>query len=180
MEKFNNKGGLISVILLIPSYLLTVFIRLNLSYLLRINVKELSDYNLTAFKLGSFFIGIIIILSYLYLALDIFKIFLKDNKKLVINDLKPFQKRRKKTKPWLVGLLVGLGSPLIFSLIFSIRHKDWRIFIYPTWIYISMYFLIIPPSLENDLYIRTILQILSGLIAYLKVKQNKLSITLAN
>ena len=43
-----------------------------------------------------------------------------------------------------------------------------------------MYFLIIPPSLENDLYIRTILQILSGLIAYLKVKQNKLSITLAN
>ena len=87
MEKFNNKGGLISVILLITSYLLTVFIRLNLSYLLRINVKELSDYNLTAFKLGSFFIGIIIILSYSYLALDIFKIFLKDNKKLVLNDL---------------------------------------------------------------------------------------------
>ena len=75
---------------------------------------------------------------------------------------------------------MGLGSPLIFSLIFSIRHKDWRIFIYPTWIFISMYFLIIPPSLENDLYIRVILQILSGLIAYLKVKQNKLSITLAN
>ena len=178
MEKFNNKGGLISVILLIPSYLLTVFIRLNLSYLLRINVKELSDYNLTAFKLGSFFIGIIIILSYSYLALDIFKIFLKDNKKLVLNDLKPFQKRRKKTKPWLVGLLVGLGSPLIFSLIFSIRHRDWRICIYPTWIFISIYFLIIPPIPEINFYIKFFLQIFMGLISYLIVKQNKLSLNM--
>ena len=176
LEKFNNKGGLYSVILLIPSYILTVFIRLNLSYLLRINIKDLSAYNLTAFKLGSFFIAVIIISSYTYLALDIINIFSKGNKKLVLSELKPFQKRQKNTKPWLIGLLVGLASPLVFSLIFSIRHRDWRIFIYPTWIYISMYFLIIPPSLENDLYIRTFLQILSGLIAYFRVKQNKSSL----
>ena len=180
MDKFNNKGGLYNLILLIPIFLLTPFIRINLSYLLQINVNELSDYNLTAFKLWSFFIAVILISSYSYLTKDILKKFSNDNKNLVLNELKPFQNRQKKSKPWLVGLLVGLGSLLIFSLIFSIRHKDWRIFIYPTWIYISMYLLIIPPSLENDLYIRTILQILSGLLAYLKVKQNKLSITLAN
>ena len=180
MEKFQNKEGLYNVILLIPIYLLTPFVRINLSYLLRININELSDYNLTAFKLCSFFIAVIVISSYKYLIKDILRKLSNDNKNLVLNELKPFQNRQKKSKPWLVGLLVGLGSLLIFSLIFSIRHKDWRIFIYPTWIYISMYFLIIPPSLENDLYIRTILQILSGLIAYLKVKQNKLSITLAN
>ena len=176
MDKFNNKGGLYNLILLIPIFLLTPFIRINLSYLLQINVNELSDYNLTALKLWSFFIAVILISSYSYLTKDILKKFSNDNKNLVLNELKPFQKRQKKSKPWLVGLLVGLGSLLIFSLIFSIRHKDWRICIYPTWIFISIYFLIIPPIPEINFYIKFFLQIFAGLISYLIVKQNKLSL----
>ena len=138
MEKFQNKEGLYNVILLIPIYLLTPFVRINLSYLLRINVQELSDYDLTAFKLWSFFIAVIVISSYKYLIKDILRRLSNDNKNLVLNELKPFQNRQKKSKPWLVGLLVGLGSLLIFSLIFSIRHRDWRICIYPSWIFISI------------------------------------------
>ena len=41
-------------------------------------------------------------------------------KKLNLDDLKPYQKRQINTKPWLVGILVGIASPLIFSLVFSI------------------------------------------------------------
>ena len=180
MEKFQNKEGLYNVILLIPIYLLTPFVRINLSYLLRININELSDYNLTAFKLWSFFIAVIVISSYKYLIKDILRKLSNDNKNLVLNELKPFQNRQKKSKPWLVGLLVGLGSLFIFSLIFSIRHRDWRICIYPSWIFISIYFLIIPPIPEINFYIRFFLQIFAGLTSYLIVKQNKLSITLTN
>ena len=180
MEKFQNKEGLYNVILLIPIYLLTPFVRINLSYLLRININELSDYNLTAFKLWSFFIAFIVISSYKYLIKDILRKLSNDNKNLVLNELKPFQNRQKKSKPWLVGLLVGLGSLLIFSLIFSIRHRDWRICIYPSWIFISIYFLIIPPIPEINFYIRFFLKIFAGLTSYLIVKQNKLSITLTN
>jgi hypothetical protein len=180
LEKFQNKEGLYNVILLIPIYLLTPFVRINLSYLLRININELSDYNLTAFKLWSFFIAVIVISSYKYLIKDILRKLSNDNKNLVLNELKPFQNRQKKSKPWLVGLLVGLGSLLIFSLIFSIRHRDWRICIYPSWIFISIYFLIIPPNPEINFYIRFFLQIFAGLTSYLIVKQNKLSITLTN
>ena len=176
MDKFKNKEGLYNLILLIPIYLLTPFVRINLSYLLRINVNDLSDYNLGAFKLSSFFIAVILISSYKYLINDILKNFSNVNKNLVLNELKPFQKRQKKSNPWLVGLLVGLGSLLIFSLIFSIRHRDWRICIYPTWIFISIYFLIIPPMPEINFYIRVFLQIFAGLISYLIVKQNKLSL----
>ena len=178
MEKFNNKEGLYNLILLIPIYLLTPFVRINLSYLLQINTSELSDYNLTAFKLWSFFIAVIVISSYKYLIKDIFKKLSNENKKIVLNELKPFQNRQKKSKPWLVGLLVGLGSIFIFSLIFSIRHRDWRICIYPTWIFISIYFLIIPPIPEINFYIKFFLQIFSGLISYLIVKQNKLSLNM--
>ena len=178
MEKFNNKEGLYNLILLIPIYLLTPFVRINLSYLLQINISELSDYNLTAFKLWSFFIAVIVISSYKYLTKDIFKKLSNENKKIVLNELKPFQNRQKKSKPWLVGLLVGLGSIFIFSLIFSIRHRDWRICIYPTWIFISIYFLIIPPIPEINFYIKFFLQIFTGLISYLIVKQNKLSLNM--
>ena len=178
MEKFNNKEGLYNLILLIPIYLLTPFVRINLSYLLQINISELSDYNLNAFKLWSFFIAVIVISSYKYLIKDIFKKLSNENKKIVLNELKPFQNRQKKSKPWLVGLLVGLGSIFIFSLIFSIRHRDWRICIYPTWIFISIYFLIIPPIPEINFYIKFFLQIFTGLISYLIVKQNKLSLNM--
>ena len=175
MDKFKNKEGLYNLILLIRIYLLTPFVRINLSYLLRINVNELSDYKLNGFTLWSFFIAVILISSYKYIIKDILKKFSKDNENLIFNELKPFQKRQKNSKPWLIGLLVGLGSLLIFSLIFSIRHRDWRICIYPTWIFISIYFVIIPPIPEINFYIKMFLQIFAGLISYLIVKQNKLS-----
>ena len=84
-----------------------------------------------------------------------------------------------------IGAFIGVFiirviKAIIFSLIFSIRHKDWRICIYPTWIFISIYFLIIPPIPEINFYIKFFLQIFTGLISYLIVKQNKLSIKLAN
>ena len=161
MGKFNNKVLfiLLKVISLISAFILTAFIRINLSYLFRINVKELSEYNSTAFKLFAFFLAIIIISSYAYLTQDIFKNTFKDNKKLNINDLKPYQKRQLNTKPWLVGLLVGIASLLIFSLIFSISQRDWRICVYPTWIYVSIYFLVIPPIPEINYYIKLFLQL---------------------
>ena len=178
MGKFNNKVLfiLLKVISLISAFLLTAFIRINLSYLFRINVKELSEYDSTAFKLGAFFIAIIIISSYAYLTQDIFRNISGDSKKLNLDDLKPYQKRQINTKPWLVGILVGIASLLIFSLIFSIRQRDWRICVYPTWIYVSMYFLVIPPIPEINYYIKLFLELFSGLISYLIVKQNKLSL----
>ena len=178
MGKFINKVLfiLLKVISLITAFLLTGFIRINLSYLFRINVKELSEYNSTAFYISAFFITIIIISSYAYLTQDIFKNISGDSKKLNLDDLKPYQKRQINTKPWLVGILVGIASLLIFSLIFSIRQRDWRICVYPTWIFVSMYFLVIPPIPEINYYIKLFLQLFSGLIAYLIVKQNKSSL----
>ena len=89
--------------------------------------------------------------------------------------LKPFQQRQKNSKPWLIGILVGLASPLVFSLIYAVRHKDWRIFVYPMWIFFSVSLLLSPLLFELNSY-KIYLQIFSGFIAYVIVRNNKSSI----
>ena len=176
MSKLQSFGGSFgSFLFIIGLFVLKDVVRANLSFWFQINRMELSFIQAKLFSAGSFALGGLILATYGFFAIDLFSRSSSDIKRIPKENIKPFQNRQKNCKTWLVGILVGLASPLIFSLIFAVRHRDWKIIVYPNWIYFSMTFLVIPAIIEMNSY-KLYLQLLCGLIAYLIVRKNKLSI----
>ena len=153
-------------IMLFPS-----FIRGNIYARLAISGMELGPIMGSIFSIFSILFGAFVLFSYAFIALEIFS---SDTQEITKDKIKPFQQRQKKSKPWLIGILVGL-VPLLFGLIYAIRHKDWKIIVYPIWITFSVPFFVIPPDIEISSY-GIYLKLSAGLIAYLIVRKNKLSI----
>jgi len=153
-------------IMLFPS-----FIRGNIYARLAISRMELGPIIGSIFSIFSILFGAFVLFSYAFIALEIFS---SDTQEITKDKIKPFQQRQKKSKPWLIGILVGL-VPLLFGLIYAIRHKDWKIIVYPIWIIFSVTFFVIPPAIEISSY-GIYLKLSAGLIAYLIVRKNKLSI----
>ena len=120
-------------------------------------------YSFFIFSIFSILFGGFVLFSYAFIALEIFS---SDTQEITKDKIKPFQQRQKNSKPWLIGILVGLASPLVFSLIYAVRHKDWRIFVYPMWIFFSVALLLSPLLFELNSY-KIYLQIFSGFIACL-------------
>ena len=176
LGKVQSFGGSVgSLLFIIGLFVLKDIVRANLSFWFRINRMELGFIQAKLFSAGSFALGGIILATYGFFAIDLFS-GSSSNKKLIPKEtMKPFQNRQKNSKPWLVGILVGLVSPLVFSLIYAVRHKDWRIFVYPMWIFFSISFLVIPAVIGMNSY-KIYLQIFSGFIAYVIVRNNKSSI----
>ena len=114
------------------------------------------------FSIFLFIFGSLVLFSYAFIAIEVFRI---DIKEIPQGTLKPFQQRQKNYKPWLIGILVGLVSPLLVGLIYAIRHKEWKIIVYPIWIFFSVGLLVIPPDIEISSY-GIYLRLSSGLIAY--------------
>tara|TARA_A100001388_G_C28592728_1_gene414235 strand:+ start:98 stop:679 length:582 start_codon:yes stop_codon:yes gene_type:complete len=153
-------------IMLFPS-----FIRGNIYARLAISRMELGPIIGSIFSIFSILFGAFVLFSYAFIVLEIFS---SDTQEITKDKIKPFQQRQKKSKPWLIGILVGL-VPLLFGLIYAIRHKDWKIIVYPIWIIFSVTFFVIPPAIEISSY-GIYLKLSAGLIAYLIVRKNKLSI----
>ena len=153
-------------IMLFPS-----FIRGNIYARLAISGMELGPIMGSIFSIFSILFGAFVLFSYAFIALEIFS---SDTQEITKDKIKPFQQRQKKSKPWLIGILVGL-VPLLFGLIYAVRHRDWKIIVYPIWIIFSVGFLVIPPDIEISSY-GIYLKLSAGLIAYLIVRKNKLSI----
>ena len=173
LKKFGaSLGGIIGLIF---AFIFKEIVELNLYFWLRISKAELSVGALKLLTLGSWFIAALIFISYSYLIIDVFS----KAEQIIVTSLKDYQRRRKTTKPWVVGVLVGALSPLLFAIIYSIRHKDWRLFIYPLWIYFSLSFLVIPFFIDSN-FVKIISQISSGLIAYLIVRKNKITLKKIN
>ena len=176
LGKLQSFGGSFGSFLFIAGiFTLKDIIRANLSFWFRINRMELGFIQAKLFSAGSFALGGIILASYGFFAMELFSRSSTEIKIIPKETLKPFQQRQKNSKPWLVGILVGLVSPLVFSLIYAVRHKDWRIFVYPMWIFFSISFLVIPVVIGMNSY-KIYLQIFSGFIAYVIVRNNKSSI----
>ena len=173
LQSFGGSFG--SFLFIVGIFTLKDIIRANLSFWFRINRMELGFIQAKLFSAGSLALGGIILASYGFFAIELFSRSSTEIKIIPKETLKPFQQRQKNSKPWLVGILVGLASPLVFSLIYAIRHKDWRIFVYPMWIFFSISFLVIPAVIGMNSY-KIYLQIFSGLIAYVIVRNNKSSI----
>ena len=173
LQSFGGSFG--SFLFIVGIFTLKDIIRANLSFWFRINRMELGFIQAKLFSAGSFALGGIILASYGFFAMELFSRSSTKIKIIPKETLKPFQQRQKNSKPWLVGILVGLASPLVFSLIYAIRHKDWRIFVYPMWIFFSISFLVIPAVIGMNSY-KIYLQIFSGFIAYVIVRNNKSSI----
>ena len=148
------------------------FIRENIYIRLGISRMELGPIMGPIFSIFLFLFGSFVLFSYVFIAFEIFRI---DIKEIPKDNLKPFQQRQKNCKPWLIGILVGLVSPLFVGLIYAIRHKDWKIIVYPIWIFFSVGLLVIPPDIELSSY-GIYLRLFSGLLAYFIVRKNKLSI----
>ena len=173
LKKFGaSLGGIIGLIF---AFIFKEIVELNLYFWLRISKAELSVGALKLLTLGSWFIAALIFISYSYLIIDVFS----KAEQIIVTSLKDYQRRRKTTKPWVIGVLVGALSPILFSIIYSIRHKDWRLFIYPLWIYFSLSFLVIPFFIDSN-FVKIISQISSGLIAYLIVRKNKITLKKIN
>ena len=173
LQSFGGSFG--SFLFIVGIFTLKDIIRSNLSFWFRINRMELGFIQAKLFSAGSFALGGIILASYGFFAMELFSRSSTEIKIIPKETLKPFQQRQKNSKPWLVGILVGLVSPLVFSLIYAVRHKDWRIFVYPMWIFFSISFLVIPAVIGMNSY-KIYLQIFSGFIAYVIVRNNKSSI----
>ena len=173
LQSFGGSFG--SFLFIVGIFTLKDIIRANLSFWFRINRMELGFIQAKLFSAGSLALGGIILASYGFFAMELFSRSSTEIKIIPKETLKPFQQRQKNSKPWLVGILVGLASPLVFSLIYAIRHKDWRIFVYPMWIFFSISFLVIPAVIGMNSY-KIYLQIFSGFIAYVIVRNNKSSI----
>ena len=173
LQSFGGSFG--SFLFIVGIFTLKDIIRANLSFWFRINRMELGFIQAKLFSAGSLALGGIILASYGFFAIELFSRSSTEIKIIPKETLKPFQQRQKNSKPWLVGILVGLASPLVFSLIYAIRHKDWRIFVYPMWIFFSISFLVIPAVIGMNSY-EIYLQIFSGFIAYVIVRNNKSSI----
>ena len=176
MSKLQSFGGSFgSFLFIVGIFTLKDIIRANLSFWFRINRMELGFIQAKLFSAGSLALGGIILASYGFVAMELFSRSSTEIKIIPKETLKPFQQRQKNSKPWLIGILVGLVSPLFFSLIYAVRHKDWRIFVYPMWIFFSVALLLSPLLFELNSY-KIYLQIFSGFIAYVIVRKNKLSI----
>ena len=176
LGKVQSFGGSVgSLLFIIGLFVLKDIVRANLSFWFRINRMELGFIQAKLFSAGSFALGGIILATYGFFAIDLFSRSSSNINRIPKETIKPFQNRQKNSKPWLIGILVGLASPLIFSLIYAVRHRDWKIIVYPIWIYFSMTFLVIPAIIDMNSY-KYYLQIFCGFIAYLIVRKNKLSI----
>ena len=176
MSKLQSFGGSFgSFLFIVGIFTLKDIIRANLSFWFRINRMELGFIQAKLFSAGSLALGGIILASYGFVAMELFSRSSTEIKIIPKETLKPFQQRQKNSKPWLIGILVGLVSPLFFSLIYAVRHKDWRIFVYPMWIFLSVALLLSPLLFELNSY-KIYLQIFSGFIAYVIVRNNKSSI----
>ena len=176
MSKLQSFGGSFgSFLFIVGIFTLKDIIRANLSFWFRINRMELGFIQAKLFSAGSLALGGIILASYGFVAMELFSRSSTEIKIIPKETLKPFQQRQKNSKPWLIGILVGLVSPLFFSLIYAVRHKDWRIFVYPMWIFFSVALLLSPLLFELNSY-KIYLQIFSGFIAYVIVRNNKSSI----
>ena len=173
LQSFGGSFG--SFLFIVGIFTLKDIIRANLSFWFRINRMELGFIQAKLFSAGSLALGGIILASYGFFAMELFSRSSTEIKIIPKETLKPFQQRQKNSKPWLVGISVGLASPLVFSLIYAIRHKDWRIFVYPMWIFFSISFFVIPAVIGMNSY-KIYLQIFSGFIAYVIVRNNKSSI----
>ena len=175
MSKLQSFGGSFgSFLFIIGLFVLKDVVRANLSFWFQINRMELSFIQAKLFSGGSFALGGLILASLGFIIFDIFSQSSSEIQKISRETIKPYQMRQKSCKTWLVGILVWL-SPILFGLIFAIRQKDWKIFIYPNWIFLSISYLIIPGYLVGYSY-KIYLQIFIGIIAYLIVRRNKLSI----
>ena len=160
---------------IIPFFFIVIFpsfIRGNIYARLGFSRMELGPVMGPIFSIFLFIFGSLVLFSYVFIALEIFRI---DIQEIPNGALKPFQQRQKNCKPWLIGILVGLVSPLFVGLIYAMRHKDWKIVVYPLWIFFSVVFFVIPPDIEIMSY-GIYLKLSTGLIAYLIVRKNKLSI----
>ena len=174
-QKSSGCGALgFMLIYIIPLFFIMLFpsfIRGNIYARLAISGMELGPIMGSIFSIFSILFGGFVLFSYAFIALEIFS---RDTQEITKDKIKPFQQRQKKSKPWLIGILVGL-VPLLFGLIYAIRHKDWKIIVYPIWITFSVPFFVIPPDIEISSY-GIYLKLSAGLIAYLIVRKNKLSI----
>jgi len=174
-QKYSGCGALeLMLIYIIPFFFIMLFpsfIRGNIYARLAISRMELGPIIGSIFSIFSILFGAFVLFSYAFIALEIFS---SDTQEITKDKIKPFQQRQKKSKPWLIGILVGL-VPLLFGLIYAIRHKDWKIIVYPIWIIFSVTFFVIPPAIEISSY-GIYLKLSAGLIAYLIVRKNKLSI----
>ena len=160
---------------IIPFFFIVIFpsfIRGNIYARLGFSRMELGPVMGQIFSIFLFIFGSLVLFSYVFIALEIFRI---DIQEIPNGALKPFQQRQKNCKPWLIGILVGLVSPLFVGLIYAMRHKDWKIVVYPLWIFFSVGLFVIPPDIEimsYGIYLKSSM----GLIAYQIVRKNKLSI----
>ena len=174
-QKSSGCGALgFMLIYIIPFFFIMLFpsfIRGNIYARLAISRMELGPIMGSIFSIFSILFGAFVLFSYAFIALEIFS---SDTQEITKDKIKPFQQRQKKSKPWLIGILVGL-VPLLFGLIYAVRHRDWKIIVYPIWIIFSVGFLVIPPDIEISSY-GIYLKLSAGLIAYLIVRKNKLSI----
>ena len=128
------------------------------------------------FELGfftSYFLAIIFTSLYL---LGFGYIFSPKIIKIDPDAIKPFKKRQKACKPIIIGILVGLFSMAICSLVYSIRHRNWSLFIFPVIAYSSAYFLLAPYEGISMNYVKLCSQLFAGLIAFLVSRRHKLDI----
>ena len=179
LNKQNSSGGGAALgfmlLYIIPFFCIVIFpsfIRGNIYARFGFSRMELGPFMGPIFSIFLFIFGSLVLFSYVFIALEIFRI---DIQEIPNGALKPFQQRQKNCKPWLIGILVGLVSPLFVGLIYAMRHKDWKIVVYPLWIFFSVVFFVIPPDIEimsYGIYLKSSM----GLIAYLIVRKNKLSI----
>ena len=101
-------------------------------------------------------------------------------KKIPKENLTPLQLRRINCiPPYGIGLLMGIFSPFCWGLYYAIRHKDWRIIVYPLWLLFTITFFVNIPF-EYDRYLESYLYLNfpAGLIAYLVARKNILSIAI--
>ena len=101
-------------------------------------------------------------------------------KKIPKENLNPLQLRRINCIPsYGIGLLMGIFSPFFWGFYYAIRHKDWRIIVYPLWILLSITFFVnIPTDYDRYIDIYLYLNCPAGLIAYLVARKNILSIAI--
>ena len=166
---FGNPIFLIGLVIL--QLIVSIYIGLGVFLLFGIRREELGFITSTLLLIGSFFVGGFVLTPNFKIILEIFQ---RDIKIIPKKSLKPFQQREKDCKPWLIGVLVAV-IPLLVSLIYAIRHRDWRIIAYPIWMRISIALFIIPIFSEIISY-SIYFQMFSGLITYLYVRRKKLSL----
>ena len=144
-QKSSGCGGALGLMLI---YIITFFfiilfpsfIRGNIYARLAISRIELGPIIGSIFSIFSILFGAFVLFSYAFIALEIFS---SDTQEITKDKIKPFQQRQKKSKPWLIGILVAV-IPLLVSLSFKVIYKDLRMIAYPIWIRIFIALFIIP------------------------------------